>query len=384
MRTLILVVTIALAPAVAFAQFVSGDIGVGMSIEASEVNSSIAADGYVLTADGAGGAAWEAIPASDGSSVGLADSPSVDGEYVLSRASGTNSWLGRKNNGLGFVAPTANDDSGDGYSVGSLWTGPAQAVYVNQLATVGSALWARLAVLSDSDTIPTVHGKSSAPTVDDDTGYAVGDLWYDVRAGQKQTYLLTDLASGAAEWTLVTTDPDELSWPTGTDGYVWTSDGAGGAAWEAAGGGGPTFVRSGTYDSTPQTCTGTYAQITGASAQTPTLGAGDMIRVDAVVELVANGDTQDVDFRLLLGALVLHERTAITSTGVYLLSGWIVVDSLGASGEVTGQTGTDETLDTTFDTTGPPSATVETKSTGSPPTSTVRVRSISLRHYAAQ
>jgi hypothetical protein len=47
-----------------------------------------------------------------------------------------------KNNFLATVAPTANDDSGDGYSVGSIWVDiVGEKSYTCVKATVGSAVW---------------------------------------------------------------------------------------------------------------------------------------------------------------------------------------------------------------------------------------------------
>jgi hypothetical protein len=51
-----------------------------------------------------------------------------------------------KNNYAATVNPTANDDSGDGYSIGSIWINVTlNRVYILEDATVGAASWILLA-----------------------------------------------------------------------------------------------------------------------------------------------------------------------------------------------------------------------------------------------
>lgn len=62
--------------AVTKAQLDAAVLGTGITVTAGDVNAESATDGYVLTADGAGVAAWEAVPA--GGSVAAADVSVVD------------------------------------------------------------------------------------------------------------------------------------------------------------------------------------------------------------------------------------------------------------------------------------------------------------------
>jgi hypothetical protein len=51
-----------------------------------------------------------------------------------------------KNNYSATLNPTPNDDSGDGYSIGSIWINTTDnRVYILELATVGAASWILLA-----------------------------------------------------------------------------------------------------------------------------------------------------------------------------------------------------------------------------------------------
>jgi len=70
--------------------------------------------------------------------------------------SGANAAVKRKNNDSAAVAPTVNDDSGDGYSIGSRWLNTtADKEYVCLDATVGAAVWV--------ETTAAGGGGSSAP-----------------------------------------------------------------------------------------------------------------------------------------------------------------------------------------------------------------------------
>lgn len=69
----------------------------------------------------------------------------------LVRRTGAGTYTNRLDNLAAAVAPTANEDSGDGYSVGSVWYDTTAAIkYVCLDATLGAAVWKR-----DSFTIGT-------------------------------------------------------------------------------------------------------------------------------------------------------------------------------------------------------------------------------------
>jgi hypothetical protein len=55
--------------------------GVAVGDDAADLGSGAATDGYVLTADGAGGAAWEAVPAGGGAGTTVDDPDTFDAVY---------------------------------------------------------------------------------------------------------------------------------------------------------------------------------------------------------------------------------------------------------------------------------------------------------------
>lgn len=148
----------------------------------------------------------------------------------------------RKNNLVAVGVPTANEDSGDGYDVGSLWVDTVgDAAYICVDSSVGSAVWASMSgggsslPVSDTtsivrdpvdstkqirldagnigvDTVRTLTMPNSdvvlhqnvtsalSPTVGDDSGdgYTIGSIWIDTTADK--VYLATDVTLGAAVW----------------------------------------------------------------------------------------------------------------------------------------------------------------------------------------
>ncbi len=110
-----------------------------------------------------------------------------------------NIGVGMQNNFTANVNPTINDDSGSGYSVGSIWFNKNYAqgggsLWICQDATVGAANWQpqRNAVMFNG-----------APTVnDDDTlGYFANFLWFDLNTNT--LYWNFTNTTGAAVWLAV-------------------------------------------------------------------------------------------------------------------------------------------------------------------------------------
>lgn len=93
------------------------------------------------------------------------------------------------------AAPTITDDSGDSYGVGSVWIDVTNdRAYICVDATAGAAVWRE------------IYGKkhnfagSAAPTATDDTGdgYEVGSLWFDTT--NDKAHFCVDATAGAAVW----------------------------------------------------------------------------------------------------------------------------------------------------------------------------------------
>ena len=101
-----------------------------------------------------------------------------------------------KCNWAGTVSPTSGDDSGDGYSIGSLWydtTG--NTVWVAKSVGVGTAVWTQLYPQGSS-----AHTSTSAPSATDDVdaGYVIGSIW--VKTDDDYAYICTDNTADNAVW----------------------------------------------------------------------------------------------------------------------------------------------------------------------------------------
>jgi hypothetical protein len=107
-------------------------------------------------------------------------------------------------------APTVNDDSGDGYSVGSMWfdtTG--HDLYIAETVGSGTATWRALYPQGSS-----AYTSASDPTANDDSGdgFVVGSLWINT-TGHK-VFIAEDVTPTAAVWRQL--------YPAVVTGYVKT------------------------------------------------------------------------------------------------------------------------------------------------------------------
>lgn len=115
---------------------------------------------------------------------------------VVADGDGTFSII--QHNLAGTTAPTANEDSGDGYSVGSLWVDTTNdKAYICLDATAAAAVW------TETTQAAGVQNKLDAtanPTTTDDagSGYAVGSLWVNVTADY--SFICVDATASAAVW----------------------------------------------------------------------------------------------------------------------------------------------------------------------------------------
>jgi hypothetical protein len=94
------------------------------------------------------------------------------------------------------AAPTVNDDANDGYVIGSMWVDTGtDYVYIAADVTVGAAVWQKVYPQQF-----TPHTSTDTPTVNDDTsaGYIEGSMW--VETDVNAYYIATDVAKGAAVW----------------------------------------------------------------------------------------------------------------------------------------------------------------------------------------
>jgi len=117
------------------------------------------------------------------------------------------------------VAPTVNDDSSAGYAVGSKWIDTtADEAYVCLDASAGAAVW-QILTGDEKDNITTTD-----PTVNDDStqGYEVGSRWFN--STTDTLFFCEDASAGAAGWTAIgspsSLDPINISFNSNGAAYV--------------------------------------------------------------------------------------------------------------------------------------------------------------------
>jgi len=117
-------------------------------------------------------------------------------------------------NNVATVDPTASNDSAQGYLAGSLWLNTAANRYfICENNTAGSAVWERI----DQ---PKINAAATvAPTATDDSGagYEVGSLWVDTTLNR--VYFCVDATTTAAVWKLAGDGQNIAAW-AGTTDYV--------------------------------------------------------------------------------------------------------------------------------------------------------------------
>jgi len=100
----------------------------------------------------------------------------------------------KKNEYAKAAAPGVNDDSGDGYSVGTRWVDTTNdRAYICMDASAGAAIWHELQRKANL-------AATTGPTLNDDTGdgYDVSSLWLDTT--NDKSYICVDATVGAAKW----------------------------------------------------------------------------------------------------------------------------------------------------------------------------------------
>lgn len=113
--------------------------------------------------------------------------------------------------------PTAGDDAADGYVVGTIWINTTtDAAFIATDVTAAAAVWVPIGT--------SVHTAAADPTVNDDSsdGYALGTIW--VNTSTDAFFIATDVTVGAAAWSAGGGGGGLM--PT-EDGTVFASDGAG-------------------------------------------------------------------------------------------------------------------------------------------------------------
>jgi trimeric autotransporter adhesin len=260
----------------------SGNLTLGgtLSVQASDIDSETATDGYVLTADGAGNAAWEAV---SGTGTVTSVSATVPTGFTISGSPIISSGTLAIGFDTGYVLPTTasqtnwntaygwGDHSTAGYltsvAFGDLTSTPTtlSGYGITDAATSAQGALADSA-LQPNDNISTLTNDAgyttnaatsaqgaladSALQPNDNISTLTNDSGYTTNTGTVTSVSGTGTVNGLTLAGTVTTSGDltlggtlavqagDIDSQAATDGYVLTADGAGNAAWEAAGGGG--------------------------------------------------------------------------------------------------------------------------------------------------
>jgi hypothetical protein len=292
----------------------SGNLTLGgtLSVQDGDIDSETATDGYVLTADGAGNAAWEAV---SGTGTVTSVSATVPTGFTISGSPIISSGTLAIGFDTGYVLPTTasqtnwntaygwGDHSTAGYltsvAFGDLTSTPTtlSGYGITDAATSAQGALADSA-LQPNDNISTLTNDAgyttnaatsaqgaladSALQPNDNISTLTNDSGYTTNTGTVTSVSGTGTVNGLTLTGTVTTSGDltlggtlavqagDIDSQAATDGYVLTADGAGNAAWEAAGGGGSALELYAENPSSPTapSAAGTNAVAIGSGAFT--------------------------------------------------------------------------------------------------------------------
>jgi len=130
---------------------------------------------------------------------------------LINYAIGTTSFAGIKNNLASTVAPTASNDSSQGYSVGSVWiNSTSNTIYVATNIAVGAANW-QVTTGGPGTLVQDNFTAVVDPSVTDDSsqGYVVGSHW--VNTVNSNVFVATSVSVGAAVWTFVSNPSNAIN-----------------------------------------------------------------------------------------------------------------------------------------------------------------------------
>jgi len=212
-------------------------------------------DGYVLTVQADGTLAFESVPGTgdmtkstyDSDSDGLIDTAAGGTEQDSSAWTGyvhvaSGVWTKHKSNLNASAAPTANDDSANGFSVGSVWIDTTNdKAYICLDATATAAVWTETTAALASHTLDsTSHSDVASMTeAQGDILYYNGSNWINLSAGTSGYFLQTRgagndpvWASGAGEstHTLDSALHTDVAAVSEAQGQIWHYDGS---QWDA-------------------------------------------------------------------------------------------------------------------------------------------------------
>jgi len=294
------------------------------AVDAADFGSGASTDGYVLTADGVGGAAWEAV-AGGGTVTSVAvtgsDGIEVDSGSPITGA-GTIALGINKATALSHLNVEDGADVTDATNVqaaGALMDSELTSLSGVKTLTVPdnttvSSFGASLVDDADAAAARTTLDVDQAGTDNSTDVTLAGSLDYLTISGQEITRNAIDLATdvtgtlpvangGTGQTSLASVDAADLGAGASADGQVLMSDGSAGAAWEAL----PCEIGVACSDESTALTTGT-AKVTFRMPYAMTLTA-----VRASVTTAPTGSTLIVDINEA-GSSVLSTKLSIDAT----------------------------------------------------------------------
>jgi hypothetical protein len=137
------------------------------------------------------------------------------------RGTGAGTYEKVMNNMNASVAPTANEDSGDGYSVGSRWIDTtADKEYICLDSSVGAAVWKETTQLSATPALDDLSDVTITSAEQGDILYRDGSGWVNLHHGSAGQFLATGGHGANPSWSSPAGGGDVLGPASNTDNYV--------------------------------------------------------------------------------------------------------------------------------------------------------------------
>ena len=210
----------------------SGNLTLGgtLSVQASDIDSETATDGYVLTADGAGNAAWEAV---SGTGTVTSVSATVPTGFTISGSPIISSGTLAIGFDTGYALPTTASQTNWDTAYG--WGNHASAGYLTSYTETDPVVGAVTGIVK-------ADGAGNISAAVAGTDYLASETYTGTvtsvsGTGTVNGLTLTGTVTTSGDLTLggtLAVQAGDIDSQTATDGYVLTADGAGNAAWEVA------------------------------------------------------------------------------------------------------------------------------------------------------
>ena len=299
----------------------SGNLTLGgtLSVQASDIDSETATDGYVLTADGAGNAAWESV-----SSTGTVTSVSatVPTGFTISGSPITSSGTLAIGFDTGYALPTTASQTNWNTAYG--WGDHSTAGYLTSYTETDPVVGAVTGIVK-------ADGAGNISAAVAGTDYLASETYTGTvtsvsGTGTVNGLTLTGTVTTSGDLTLggtLAVQAGDIDSQTATDGYVLTADGAGNAAWEVA----PAGYTDSDVDTHLNTATASSGEVlswTGTDYDWIAAGGGGgasalTIDTKSAAYTVVSGDLGKIIFMSNTGNVTLPDPAVVG------LGFWVIV-----------------------------------------------------------